>query len=137
MNDPLQFWNGITDSCNVSKYLSLTSPLSPLIPFCNFVALSALTSMTADPSHTSSVKETYFSLCQDPLSPLSHPSIPPIILSPQCDYNNIVLDTTRSNYMIRLFGQISKHSKISWDMNLNTGQSVCACLLKPNFFLMF
>lgn len=66
----------------------------------------------------------YSSLCQDPLCPLSHPSIPPLVLSPVLNYNNVVVHTTRKNYMVRLLGQISEQSEISWDMNLKSNDSV-------------
>ena len=75
-------------------------------------------------SGRSPIFDAYYALSQDPYSPLSEPSIPPLIISPELHYNSIVVQSTRSKYLLRLYGQVSDQSHISWDMNLESDDKV-------------
>lgn len=69
--------------------------------------------------------DAYFALRNDPLCPLSNPSIPPLICAPELNYSKVIIQRTRAVYHLRLYGQISESSQISWDMNLRPDDTVC------------
>lgn len=95
-----------------------------LASYCVNMPLTSSPSNVQVLSMRSPVIDAYYALSQDPYSPLSEPSIPPLIISPELHHNSIVIQSTRSKYVLRLYGQVSDQSHISWDMNLESDDKV-------------
>lgn len=97
------------------SYPAFTFKIYPPPP-CAFMHSS---SGTSSPS-----LDAYLALRNDPLCPLSQPSIPPLICTPELDYSKIIIRQTRDTFALRLYGQILDSSQISWDMNLKPDEVV-------------
>lgn len=80
--------------------------------------------MHAPHSTSSPSLDAYLALRNDPLCPLSRPSIPPLICTPELDHSKVVIEHSRAIFTLRLYGQISDLSQISWDMNLQPDETV-------------
>lgn len=93
--------------------------------------------MNTPPCGSSPSLDAYVALCNDPLCPLSRPSIPPLICTPELDHSKVVIQHSRAVFPLRLYGQISDLSQISWDMNLQPDETVrfllCHCC--PQFII--